>query len=180
MKADLDQRFATYWDDMEECRTASAYWSLLHVTVCLPDICAALQSSDGRNSSGLYKGWCGQFAADPLLTGEERWNMRNKLLHQARARSSRVGRYTEFVFTSPSSTGRVDHKRVDGSVLHIDASELAHEMRAAVDTWIRWLHSHPKSTEAANVRKNLPSMVQVSRALVHPPGVQPFISYRTN
>jgi hypothetical protein len=60
-------------------------------------------------------------------------------------------------------------------VLYIDVGELAHEIRIAVDTWIRWLHSHSKSTETSNVRRNLPSMVQVSRALVHPPSLRPFI-----
>ena len=40
----LDKAFQTYWEDMERCRGAKAYWCLLHVTVCFPDICAALQS----------------------------------------------------------------------------------------------------------------------------------------
>ena len=50
----LDKTFQMYWDDMDRCRAGDAYWSLLHVTVCLPDICAALESDDGRTNQKLH------------------------------------------------------------------------------------------------------------------------------
>jgi hypothetical protein len=70
---ELDNVFQMYWDDMERCRTGRAYWSLLHVTVCLPDICAALESVDGRTLGRLYIAWCDTYLSDALLTAEERY-----------------------------------------------------------------------------------------------------------
>jgi hypothetical protein len=51
---ELGKAFKIYWDDVERCRLAEAYWSLLHVTICLPDICAALQSPNGETNGKLY------------------------------------------------------------------------------------------------------------------------------
>ncbi len=180
MKATLTKRFETYWDDMNRCRTAGAHWSLLHVTVCLPDICAALQAHRGKTSGDLYKSWCATFLTDPLLTSDERWEMRNKVLHQGRARTSKRGRYSGYAFGSPSATGRTDHKRLEHSTLHLDVGELANEMKAAVVAWIDWLEANKNSQEARNVRANLPSMIEVSRVVVRTPGLAPFITLKTN
>jgi hypothetical protein len=179
MKTRLEQQFSTYWDEMAKCQKAGAYWALLHVTVCLPDICAALESADGESKGWKYKAWCDRFAADPLLTSEERWHMRNRLLHQGRAKST-GGRYSGYSFSSPAATGRVDHRRVDGTVLHLDVGELAKEMKEAVQRWIESLDASPKSSKATNVRSNLASMVEVTRTLVSPPGMPPYVTARSN
>jgi hypothetical protein len=44
---ELEKAFAVYFDEIERCRRAGAYWALLHVVVALPDICAALESENG-------------------------------------------------------------------------------------------------------------------------------------
>jgi hypothetical protein len=46
--------FKTYWDEMETCLRAKAYWSLLHVIVCLPDLCSALEAKNGQATQKLY------------------------------------------------------------------------------------------------------------------------------
>src|SRR2546428_8678746 len=111
---ELDNAFQTYWSDMERCRKGRAYWSLLHVTVCLPDICAALQSSDARTSGRRYIDWCDRHLADAALSGEERYWMRCKVLHEGRASTGNPGRYSGFAFTQPAPNGQVDHRRVEG------------------------------------------------------------------
>ena len=177
------KRFEVYWDEMARCRKAGAYWSLLHVTVCLPDICAALQSSNGRTTGSLYRAWCDRFAPDPFLTSAERWEMRNRLLHVGSARAKREGpqgRYSGYSFGKPSSTGQIDHKRVERAVLHLDVGELANEIQEAVLSWIAWLKANKESREAVNVLKNLPSMVQVSSVVVRVAGFPAHVSFRTN
>jgi hypothetical protein len=159
------KRFEAYWDEMARCREAGAYWSLLHVTVCLPDICAALQSSNGRTTGSLYRAWCDRFAPDPFLTSAERWEMRNRLLHEGSARAKRQGRYSGYSFGKPSSTGQIDHKRVERAVLHLDVGELANEIQAAVLSWIAWLKANKQSREGVNVLKNLPSMARCQAKL---------------
>lgn len=156
----LDSAFRLYWDEIECCRSARAFWALLHVTVCLPDICASLQSADAETKGPLYVRWCDQFLSDPLLSGSERWQMRCKVLHQGRA-SITPGRYAGFSFAQPASTGEVDHKRLEGTTLVLDVGMLAAEMRAGVEQWIQYLEVHQSSAEASNTQRNLPSLIQV-------------------
>jgi hypothetical protein len=163
---ELTTAFKTYWDDMDRCRRAKAYWSLLHVTVCLPDICAALQADDGETTGGKYKDWCKNNLDGSMLTEDERRDMRNKVLHQGRALTKVSKRYKRFAFGQPASNGKVDHLRVEVETLHLDVGELAKEMQQAVESWIQKLEENPRSPEAKNVGKNLPSLVRVTESKI--------------
>ena len=165
---DLNRAFETYWNEMHQCRTAKAYWALLHVTVCIPDICAALESQNGEATPASYKAWCGQYLIDPLLSASERYRIRCKILHQGRATTDQPSRYTAFAFGQPSETGEVDHKRVIETVLHLDVGELAREMKSAVEEWIRTIEERSSSAAAMNVERNLQSLVRVKRTVVRP------------
>ncbi len=187
-KGSLGPVFQTYWADVDRCRRAKAYWSLLHVLVCLPDICAALQSENGETTGKRYTAWCDQYLGDPMLTGAERYRMRCKVLHQGRASTDQAGRYAAFAFGQPAQTGQVDHMRVDAGTLHLDVGELTDEMRRAVEKWIITLEAQPTSAEAVNVATNLPSLVRVTDVpIVQPPApmagdiaIQTIIINKTN
>jgi hypothetical protein len=177
----LDKVFQMYWDDMGRCRAGGAYWSLLHVTVCLPDICAALESDNGKTNGERYINWCGDYLRDVMLTGEERYWMRCKVLHEGRAQTGRPGRYTGFAFTQPAATGDVDHRRVDGTTLVLDVGKLSAEYERGVRDWIRIVEAGPANQIAPNVAKNLQTVVRVRPALLPTkvPGVVTS-SYRTS
>jgi hypothetical protein len=181
----LADAFQTYWNDVEKCRAAKAYWSLLHVTVCLPDICAALQSANGETTEKRYAAWCDDWLKEPLLSGSERYGIRCKVLHQGRASGRKSGRYSAYAFGQPSSDGHVDHMRLESGTLHLDVGELATQTRQAVDNWIEWLEANPSSPRACNVMKYLPSLVHVCRTAVWEPaqagsGLQVYIYNKTN
>ena len=178
----LNTVFSTYWLEMERCRNARAYWALLHVSVCLPDICAALQAPNGETTGPRYIDWCEKYLPDPLLSGAERYRMRCKVLHQGRATTDlAASRYIGFSFGQPSPSGHVDHKRVDAGALNLDVGLVAEETRQAVARWIHVLESNPVCAEAMDVAVNLGSLVQV-RQLPFPvpnpsqPGVPTFES----
>lgn len=162
----LAKAFQPYWDDMGRCRQVRAYWSLLHVAVCLPDICSALESVDGQATRQRYSNWCDKHLIYPQLSGAERYRMRCKVLHQGRAATNHPGRYTGFAFGQPLDTGAVDHMRVEAGTLHLDVGELARETQVGVESWIRQLEANPRAPEAVNVEKNLPSLVRVTRSNV--------------
>lgn len=158
----LQTAFKMYWDDMDRCRNAKAYWSLLHVTVCLPDICAALESSNGETDKSRYARWCNQYLPGPYLSGEERYGIRCKVLHQGRASTDKPGgRYVGFSFGQPSATGITDHMRVEGTTLNLDVGSLAQEVRFGVGLWIQHLEASLDGAEASNTEGNLQSLVQV-------------------
>jgi hypothetical protein len=180
----LDSAFALYWSDMDRCRQAAAYWSLLHVVVCVPDICAALESSSGETSGPRYMAWCDRYLVDHRLTGTERWLMRCKVLHQGRASTGRPGRYTGFSFAQPAPSGQTDHLRVEGSTLVLDVGRLADEMKVGVESWIRQLEADRSRAQAVHVERNLASLVQVRQSpLPSVPGVPvsvPLVINRTS
>jgi hypothetical protein len=151
---------------MARCRESKAYWALLHVTVCLPDICAALQSDNGKTSTPLYIDWCDKYLKNPMLSGVERYRMRCKVLHQGRATTDKPGRYRGFAFGQPSETGKVDHMRFEAGILHLDVGELGDEMRGAVEAWIQSLEVRNTSADALNVERNLNSLVRVAQFIV--------------
>lgn len=172
-KGAVNSAFRLYWDEMDRCRDGKAYYALLHLTVCLPDICAALQSSNGETSGNKYKTWCDQYLTNPKLTGAERWDMRCKVLHQGRA-SIPPGRYDGFSFAQPAANGEVDHERLDGTTFILDVGKMAEEMKAAVEAWITKLESNLSANDAVNAAKNLPSLIQVRKfTLPGKPGLSP-------
>ena len=167
---ELSQAFDVYWNDIDLCRKCSAYWSLLHVTVCLPDICAALQSNDGETDGKRYIAWCEQYLPDQKLSGAERYRMRCKVLHQGRTSADQPGRYDGFSFAQPSETGQTDHRRIEGKTFVLDVGMLSEEIRLAVRQWISHLEADPTSSESLNVERNLPTLVRVRRFLLPTPG----------
>ena len=52
--ARLESAFHVYFDEIERCRRAEAYWALLYVLVSLPDICGALESENGWATEKKY------------------------------------------------------------------------------------------------------------------------------
>lgn len=180
-KGRLGEAFRLYWDEMFLCESSKAYWALLHVAVCLPDICSALQSETGKTTGALYEAWCDQNLKEPVLTGAELYRMRCKVLHQGRASLDKAGRYSGFSFGQPSPNGQVEHGRVVGSVLYIDVGLLAAKLRTAVDAWAARLESAPHSRPAVNAHRNLKSLVRVERFSMPPQSQgQLFVSRRTN
>ena len=159
--------FQIYWEDMDRCRKSAAFWSLLHVTICLPDICAALESTDGGTTGKKYRVWCNRWLKDRRLWGVERWRMRCKVLHQGRSSTDkRHSRYKSFIFGQTVSGPPVAHLKRDpddARRLHVDVSELATETKKGVESWIAWLNANPRSTRARNAQRHSASLVQVRR-----------------
>lgn len=180
-KGQLDAAFTVYWDEMKRCRQASAYWSLLHVTVCLPDICGALESPNGEASGKRYQSWCSRYLPQQLLTAAERYEMRCIVLHQGRAGLSKTCRYSGFSFAQPGPNGQTDHGRLEGAVLVVDVDRLSHETETGMRDWIQAVEAAPAGREAINILKNLPSLVKVqSKTLGSATSVSTFLNLRTN
>ena len=57
-KDSLRKSFEVYLDMLDGCAKARFYWMALHILVIIPDICGALESSNGEASSDSYKNWC--------------------------------------------------------------------------------------------------------------------------
>jgi hypothetical protein len=159
---DLQEAFNIYREDASQCRSARAYWALLHLTVCLPDICSALEADDGEASGKKYEAWCNTFLHDPHLTGAERWAMRCKVLHQGRASlDQKAKRYDGFSFTRWSPLVASEHLKVRGKTLTVEVDALSQEMWTGINGWAQAREKQPRTHASINVSKHLPSLVRV-------------------
>jgi hypothetical protein len=115
-----------YWTEMDRCRAAGAYFALLHLAVCVPDICSALQESPTKPEPNRdrYEAWCREYIAPGPLSPGARYDLRCGLLHEGQ-----TGRF----ILAPSSDGRPG---AIGGQLVVGVLEVERETREAVERWL--------------------------------------------
>jgi hypothetical protein len=166
---ELEKAFAVYFDEIDRCRQAGAYWALLHVVVALPDICGALESDNGWATGEKHIEWCARYwrPGDGCLSPDDYRDIRNIVLHQGRS-VTKQGRF--YKFTRPTALG-VFHRNSSctssGDVVVLDVGELAAELVDGIRAWFRDLQTD--GARRANVAKNLPKLVIVETREV--PGI---------
>jgi hypothetical protein len=128
---ELEKAFSVYFDEIDRCRRAGAYRSLLHVVVALPDICGALESESGWATPEKYVAWCARYCpTNDVVTAEDYKDIRNVVLHQGRSVTTQRRFYK---FTRPTASGTRVHRYVyDGDVVVLDVGELATEVIAGI------------------------------------------------
>lgn len=173
---ELERAFEVYFQEIDRCAKAKCYWSLLHLLVVLPDICAALESDDGEADDGRYRNWCKRyFPGDKMFTSEDRYAIRCALLHQGRTLTDR-GQYGSFSFGQPMETGGIFHRIVtdfgpDGKRnLTLDVSKLAGETVQAIHQWLTVLQQPENARCLENVRRYLPLLAKPGPKAI--PGIE--------
>jgi hypothetical protein len=151
---DIIAALKVYDDEVARCIAGRCYWALLHLTVVLPDVCAALQAPDGATTRTRYIEWVRRYLADDLMSGEDWYSVRCSLLHQGRTFGG--GRYSRYSFGQPSQQGNIVHKYAVGSgLIQLDVGEMSKEVRVAVSAWAADLEARPSSPEGLAVAKYL-------------------------
>lgn len=143
----------------EEIETAinQRLWVLaLAGTLALPDMCAAIQASNGRTNGDRYRAWVSEHLLDQYtyLDPEELWQMRCSLLHQARSSASKTKRV---VFIGPNSAVMIHNSLMEsegGDILLLDLPTFARDVIGAVRSW------RDKAKHTENYKKNSKHVVQ--------------------
>ena len=131
-----------YLDQVEAgAGVAKLYYLALAGALVVPDMCGALESTDGQASSSKYKTWFDNHVAPlhnsggvPILTGEDCYYFRCSLLHQGRSQHSRSG-YSRIIFLEPG-TSNVFHMNILNDALNIDVREFCIEIVSAARLWL--------------------------------------------
>jgi hypothetical protein len=150
--SELEAAFAVYIDEIQRCEAAGCYWALMYLVVALPDICAALEWGNSRSVGQRYVQWCAQnFGLDPRLTPADRYQIRNRLLHEGTTLTSvPESQYGSISFVAPDAATTNVHLLVtpDGKNLAIDVKAFADETLAAIRRWFSSLESDPRRNAA--------------------------------
>lgn len=148
---------------------AKCYWALLHILLALPDVCATLETELEHTKKGVgdrYVDWCTSYMPkSPVVSGDDRWQMRNALLHSGSTAAHNYGKthnsgYTHFSFVDPETFGVSFHDTTNQSrtVVNIHVVALAAETREALEKWFNALQGDP--IKMSLVEQNIESLTR--------------------
>lgn len=183
----LRSDFSLYLREIERCENAQCYWALLHILLVLPDICASLEDdpTSPRLVGDRYVEWCNAYLPTrPAVSGDDRYQMRNALLHAGSTTAQNLHRthhtsYTHFSFVDPGTFDISVHGTAtsSGAVLNIHVTAMEAETRDALEKWFEALQRD--SVKMARVESNLTQLTrfQPKKLLVtQPTGAQVEVS----
>lgn len=129
-------------DELNKVAGAGFYSIALFTSLALPDICAAIESDDGRASGAKYKAWFDQWVApkypsyppgSTTLTGETCYAYRCGLLHQGRTMHEKLG-YARVLFLPPA--GFTVHNSIFNDALVIDIPSFVKDISESIREWL--------------------------------------------
>ena len=102
-------------EQIEKGLNANLYYLSLFVALCIPDICGALESENGRADGEKYKNWVKEYLIQARpdkygkqLSVEQVWNFRCAILHQGRTKHDHGIEYKRILFTEPGIKTGID------------------------------------------------------------------------
>jgi hypothetical protein len=136
----------------------------------IPDICGAMESSDGRATSTRYAEWFDVNIApnypalpdgSPFFSGADCYRLRCSFLHQGSTQHPKSD-YSRVIFTEPASN--TFHMNIVNDALNIDIRQFCREMADAALTWL------PAAEATENFQRNFPKFMQR-----YPEGLAPYM-----
>lgn len=136
----------------------------LGMAVAVPDMCAALESENGRATQKSYKEWCGKYLCTrefSMLTGEDLYSMRCGVLHQGRF-GGLAHSFERVLFVPPGPVSMTDCMINDAYIYGV--VEFCKNLCNAARRW------HEVESSNPIVVKNATRMMQY-----HPDGIPPYV-----
>lgn len=119
------------------------YYLALQSCLSLPDICASLDSEDGRTTGAKYAKWYDEnVKGTSNLTGEDCYMFRCSALHQGHTQNQK-SRYSRIIFVEPSPRFFM-HNNVIMDVLNIDINVFCNSILNAVEDWLTKQQDNPQ------------------------------------
>jgi hypothetical protein len=147
-------------NELKAVAGAGFYSIALFTSLALPDICAALESDDGRASGARYKAWFDKWVAvnyPPIrdgrvaISGAVCYAYRCGLLHQGRSMHKDLG-YTRVIFLTPGPLTL--HNSVLMDALAVDIPSFVEDISVGVRAWIKSAQgTEPFDSHYANFMK---------------------------
>lgn len=139
-------------NDISRALDAKLWVVALHGALALPDICAALESPDGRTAGARYRDWFSRYlsAEYPRLDADEVYQLRCSMLHQG---LSATRKYPSIIFSLPTNPSRMHNNTING-MHNVDIGDFCNDMNDAV---IKWYGEHK---EDAAVIANYPRLLK--------------------
>lgn len=151
--------------EIEKGLEVGLYQTALSMTLCLPDICGALESENGRASGEKYKAWFNEYIEKTKIgriTADDCYYFRCSFLHQYTTEHNKSN-YEKIIFLEPNDTISMHNNVLEGA-LNIDINIFCISIIEAV---IRWKSLKQETEEYI---KNYDKTFKK-----HPNGISPYI-----
>ncbi|SEI89252.1 hypothetical protein SAMN04488127_0723 [Bhargavaea ginsengi] len=150
-------------NEIEKGLEAGVYHLALGMTLCIPDICAALQSNNGETKKNKYVNWYDQYVGDKVrMSANDCYYFRCAFLHQGRT-EHKDSQYRKIIFIEPTSILTL-HNNVLNDVLNIDIQIFC---RVIIDAARNW---YEEQKDTKNYKSNFEHSFKR-----HPEGMAPYI-----
>lgn len=99
----MEHPLAMMQDEILKAVSSGLYSVPIFMSAAIPDICAALESDDGRTTAARYRAWFDKWAADrmTLMTAEDCYSLRCGLIHQGKLGGLK-GEISQVIFPLPN------------------------------------------------------------------------------
>jgi hypothetical protein len=124
-------------NQIEHSTQNGTYLLGLYVALAMPDICSALESSNGRATGNRYKAWFNKWVSpkyDGVLTGEQCYAYRCGVLHQGRSKHAKLG-YSRIIFLEPDSNMHF-HRNILNDAFNLDLVIFCKDIVNSVREWL--------------------------------------------
>lgn len=148
---------------IEAANKTGLYYVALFSVLTIPDICAALESSDGKANRSRYIDWYERNVDSRLVSGEDIYSFRCSLLHQGRTTHPKSN-FSRIIFIEPGATTNIFHNCVNGDALLIDVNLFVSDLLVSATKWLESVQ------ETEIFKKNLASFVRR-----YPNGLKPYV-----
>jgi len=152
--------------DIDRAIAADLHYLAVVMSVTLPDICAALESPDGRTSQTKFMAWYDTHLSTKfrLMSARDCYSLRCGVVHQGRfgLPGKQFGRV---IFTLPNAQGIVIGQGAINDALMFNAVQFCKTVTETVRDWFAVAAHDPV------VQANLPNLIQL-----RPAGIAPYIS----
>lgn len=134
---------------------AELYYLAVVAALTMPDICAALESPDGRTKKTTYTAWYDTWMAPlyPEITSQDMYSLRCGILHQGMFGHPGM-QYSRVLFTIPNAQRNTFHRNIIDGALNLDAPQFCKDVVKCAHEWYTAMKND------TNVRANLPRLVQ--------------------
>ena len=151
--------------EIEKALAAGLYHLAIVLAVTLPDVCAALESADGRSNTPRYKAWFESNMATRFsnLTADDCFSLRCGVVHQGRFGLA-GSQYDRAVFLLPNPQGGRFRDCIMNDAYFYSADDFCREWLAGVREWVSKKGTDPQ------VAANSANLIRT-----HPNGLSPYV-----
>ncbi len=136
-------------DQIQAANRSGLYYVALFSALSVPDICGALESSNGEADGKKYAAWFDKnvgarysVRGTPLLAGWDLYRVRCKMLHQATTHLP-AGGLSRVIFIEPGMAGVVPHNNKIFDILNVDVRVFIEDVVEAAILWLERVEHTP-------------------------------------